>query len=145
MWTCTKCGTKVDPSFEVCWSCGTSQDGTEDPSFVTADTAEALHSPLDLEMPLGNQPIPNASPSLEGELVEAYWALDLMQAKFLADELSQNGIPAVADTHDMQDSLGSMSSGPRVWVRAADFGRAKEWLAEYEARYNAEHGESHLG
>ena len=23
MWTCPKCGTKVDPSFDVCWACGT--------------------------------------------------------------------------------------------------------------------------
>ena len=41
-----------------------------------------------------------------------------MQAKFLADQLTDQGIPAMSDTHDLHDALGSMSSGPRVWVRA---------------------------
>ena len=70
-------------------------------------------------MPEGEQPIPQPINEEAGELVECYWALDLMQAKFLADKLSEAGIPAVADTHDMHDALGSMSSSPRVWVRAA--------------------------
>jgi outer membrane protein assembly factor BamB len=34
MWNCPKCGVKVDPSFDVCWSCGTTKDGIEDPAFV---------------------------------------------------------------------------------------------------------------
>src|SRR5262249_50718734 len=33
MWTCPKCKIDVEPEFEVCWSCGTARDGTEDPSF----------------------------------------------------------------------------------------------------------------
>jgi hypothetical protein len=33
MWTCLKCGEDVETGFEVCWSCGTSKDGTEDPDF----------------------------------------------------------------------------------------------------------------
>ncbi|WP_422926241.1 putative signal transducing protein [Singulisphaera sp. PoT] len=140
MWTCPKCQTKVDPSFEVCWSCGTSADGVEDPTFVQADESSADASPLDLDMPEGDRPIPEPSSPLAGELVEAYWALDLMQAKFLADRLSEDGINAVADTHDMHDALGSMSSGPRVWVRAEDLPRAKAWLEAYDAQYNAEHG-----
>ena len=48
-----------------------------------------------------------------------------MQAKFLADQLTDQGIPAVSDMHDMHDALGSMSSGPRVWVRAEDLPRAR--------------------
>jgi hypothetical protein len=35
-WTCSKCGETVDAGFLVCWSCGTSIDGVEDPSFVSA-------------------------------------------------------------------------------------------------------------
>src|SRR5262249_24763758 len=36
-WTCSKCGETVDAGFLVCWSCGTSIEGVEDPSFVRAD------------------------------------------------------------------------------------------------------------
>ena len=79
-------------------------------------------------------------PDLEeaGDLVECYWALDLMQAKFLADRLTESGIPAMADTHDLHDAMGSMSSGPRVWVRAGDLARAKAWLEDYDRREGAE-------
>lgn len=140
MWTCPKCHTKVDPSFEVCWNCGTTADGVEDPTFVASDAASANEDPLDMDMPLGEGPLPDPSNPLGGDLVEAYWALDLMQAKFLADQLSEQGIPAVSDTHDMHDALGSMSSGPRVWVRAEDLPRAKQWLDAYDERVKAEHG-----
>src|SRR5262245_41892826 len=98
MWTCPKCATKVDPSMDVCWSCGTTSEGVEDPTFVSADEAPAAPSPLDLDMPKGDAPLPEPSSALAGDLVECYWALDLMQAKFLADQLSDQGIPAVADT-----------------------------------------------
>lgn len=140
MWTCTKCATKVDPSFEVCWSCGTGRDGVEDPTFVSADSAQPALSPLDSDMPPGNDPIPEAAPPLEN-LVEAYWASDLMQATFLADKLSEEGMPAVADTHDMHDALGSLRDAPRVWVRAVDLPRAKTWLEAYDLQYKTEHGE----
>jgi hypothetical protein len=37
MWECPKCHEKVEDSFDVCWNCGTSADGTEDPAFRRAD------------------------------------------------------------------------------------------------------------
>jgi hypothetical protein len=140
MWTCPKCGTKVDSSFEVCWSCGTSADGVEDPNFVAADQPPSRVPPLDVDMPNANEPPSEPSDAPAGELVEAYWALDVMQAKFLADQLTEQGIPAVSDTHDMHDALGSMSSGPRVWVRAQDLARAKAWLDAYDLQFKTEHG-----
>jgi len=140
MWTCPKCGTKVDPSLDVCWNCGTTADGVEDPTFVPADSTPPTQSPLDLDMPKGDEPLPEPGTPLAGDLVECYWALDLMQAKFLADQLTDAGIPAVADTHDMHDALGSMSSGPRVWVRAEDQPRARDWLPAHDQQYKAEHG-----
>jgi hypothetical protein len=140
MWTCPKCGTKVDPSFEVCWSCGTTPEGVEDPTFVPADTPPSTTSPLDLDMPKGSEPLSEPAGTGAGDLVECYWALDVMQAKFLADQLTDNGIPAVADMHDMHDALGSMRSGPRVWVRAEDLPRAKAWLAAYDQQFKTEHG-----
>jgi hypothetical protein len=140
MWTCPKCGTKVDPAFEVCWHCGTTPDGVEDPTFVPADEPSPEISPLDLDMPKGSEPLPEPATTTAADLVECYWALDVMQAKFLADLLTDNGIPAVADLHDMHDALGSMSSGPRVWVRAADLVRAKAWLEAYDRQFKTEHG-----
>jgi hypothetical protein len=136
MWSCPKCGSKVDLSFDVCWACGTSRDGVEDPSFVPADAPPPDISPLVIDLPQVNDA---ATPTV-GELVEAYWALDLMQAKFVADRLMEQGIPAVPDTHDMHDALGSMRSGPRVWVRAEDLPRAKAWLESYDQQFKAEHG-----
>ena len=37
MWQCVKCSGKLEDSFDLCWNCGTSLDGTEDPSFRKAD------------------------------------------------------------------------------------------------------------
>jgi hypothetical protein len=33
MWICPVCGEEVDDGFEVCWSCGSSVEGEEDPTF----------------------------------------------------------------------------------------------------------------
>ena len=140
MWTCPKCATKVDPSFDVCWNCGTTADGVEDPDFVAADADAATESPLDTDMPEGDGPLPVDLPPGSAGLVEAYRALDLMQAKFLADQLSEAGMPAVADMHDMHDALGSMSSSPRVWVRAEDLAGARAWLEEFDRHPKAGHG-----
>ena len=38
MWRCGKCGESVDDNFEVCWKCGTSKEGVEDPTFQPAPT-----------------------------------------------------------------------------------------------------------
>ncbi len=135
MWTCPKCHSKVDPSFEVCWSCGTSADGVEDPTFVKADDSGPIEDGpvapgLDLredEAGVGDLPEP-----IRGDLVEAYRALDLMEATFLADQLNQAGIQAVSDTHDLHDALGTMEGGPKVWVRAEDLPKARGWLETYD-------------
>jgi Putative prokaryotic signal transducing protein len=136
MWTCPKCHTKVDPSFDVCWNCGTSVDGVEDPTFVKADdevgpmTGGSVSPELnvdDKKESFGELPEPT-----RGDLVEAYLALDLMEATFLADQLNAAGIHAVSDTYDLHDALGSMDSGPRVWVRADDLARARAWLETYD-------------
>ena len=37
MWKCPKCQEKIEDTFTVCWNCGTSQDGTEDPNFQPTD------------------------------------------------------------------------------------------------------------
>jgi hypothetical protein len=135
MWTCSKCQTKVDPSFDVCWNCGTSVEGVEDPTFTKADDegpieGDPLTPQLDVKEDvtvLSELPEP-----LKGDLVEAYGALDLMEATFLADQLTAAGIQAVSDTYDLHDALGLMESGPKVWVRADDLPRARAWLETYD-------------
>ena len=37
-WACPKCGVRVEGDFEVCWACGTTVDGVEDPDFQPAST-----------------------------------------------------------------------------------------------------------
>src|SRR5262245_51376234 len=46
MWKCSKCLEAVDDGFEVCWNCGTSREGIEDPEFRRAEQirAEELES-----------------------------------------------------------------------------------------------------
>jgi hypothetical protein len=135
MWTCPKCASKVDPSFEVCWNCGTSPDGVVDLTFVSADDAGPIEADpviptLEVEQDvnvLGELPGP-----IGGELVEAYLASDLMEAKFLADQLNLAGIQAASDTHDLRHSFGPAEGEPRVWVREEDLPRARAWLETYE-------------
>ena len=140
MWTCPKCGAKVDPSFEVCWQCGTTRDGEEDPTFVPADAIPPAESPLDLDMPPGDDPVPVPKDPVAGEIVECYHAANPAEAVFLADQLSEQGIPAFGDTTDALGDMGAIGPGPRVWVYAADLPRARAWLDEYDRHLPEEHG-----
>ena len=48
-WNCPECDTEIAPGFDVCWSCGTTRDGTRDPSFaddVPADEAMDQDEPI---------------------------------------------------------------------------------------------------
>lgn len=140
MWTCPKCRSQVDDDFEVCWSCGTSVDGVEDPDFVTADEAEAIVNPYeegdppepdDSDQEFAGVPIP--------DLVACHAAANTVEAKFIADRLSESGIPAIADEHDMNLTLGGLQPwmwgyGPRVRVRPDDLSRALAWVKDYKQR-----------
>lgn len=143
MWSCPKCQSKVDDAFEVCWQCGTTADGVEDPNFVSADDAAPIADPAYDASPragdaLGVPPLAGHTPGDLGEVVDVYQAFSLMEAKFLADQLVAAGIPALSDTIDMQDALGTMSGQPKVYVRAADAERAAVWLAEYDRNKQSE-------
>ena len=141
MWTCPKCGAKVDPGFDVCWQCGTNQDGVEDPTFVRADDTppiqDSLYDPIAEPDPTILGPTPD-SPAMD--VVECYQANDLMEAKFLADQLTAEGIPAMSDTQDLQEALGTWEGNPRVYCHAGDLARARAWLQAYEQRRRSEHG-----
>ena len=45
MWECKKCRERINSAFEVCWNCGTSRDGTEDPSFRSEGDEPPPESP----------------------------------------------------------------------------------------------------
>ena len=141
MWTCPKCGAKVDPGFEVCWQCGTTAEGVEDPTFVSADDSGPIDDPPAPDAPeLTVDPSRSAAvaASPASELVPCYQAFSLIEAKFLANELCDNGIDAVSDEQDMQDNLGGWSGNPRVYCREGDLERAREFLEAYE-RTKAKH------
>lgn len=53
MWQCVKCHEKHDDAFEVCWNCGTSSAGVEDPEFRKADEIRAEE--------INDSPAPNAT------------------------------------------------------------------------------------
>ena len=45
MWTCNKCSEQPEDSWDVCWNCGTSSEGVENPTFKVAED----RTPLDAE------------------------------------------------------------------------------------------------
>jgi hypothetical protein len=144
MWNCIKCGSTVDDSFEVCWKCGTSRSGVEDPSFVPADETPPIADPIYDEI-VPEPAIKDAWSEIHGdpgdEVVSCYQAASLPEAKFLADQLVEQGIPAMCDTLDLQDALGIWSGNPRVYCLARDLDRARAFLAQYDANQRA-HGEA---
>lgn len=137
MWRCPKCHSIVDDSFEVCWSCGTTVDGIEDPDFVTADEAPLI---ADEEAPEGtdvDDPLADFAGTPLPDLVECYMASNTVEAKFIADQLMEQGIPAIADKVDINLVMGGLRPemwgyGPRVRVRQDDLPRAQAWLKSYE-------------
>lgn len=136
MWTCPKCGSKVDPGFEVCWNCGTSADGVEDPNFVPADQQgpiDDVPAPDAPELKVDASQSAAVAASEASQLVPCYQAFSLIEAKFLTDQLGEIGIDAVCDELDMQDALGGWSGNPRVYCRDGDLAKARQFLEQYEA------------
>jgi hypothetical protein len=134
MWQCPKCKSKVDDSFDVCWSCGTNPDGIEDPNFVIADEAEPIP---DDEIPKGidvDDPLADFAGTPQPDLVECYMAVDTIEAKFIADQLMEHGIQAVPDKLDIDPLVGMSGTGAKVRVRQDDFPKAQAWLKAYEQR-----------
>lgn len=137
MWTCPKCHSKVDASFEICWSCGTTPDGVEDPLFVTADDEDPIFDPAADLAPDVDDDLEDFAGTPLPELVECYMAKNTIEAKFIADRLVEEGIPALADSHDINMTMGGFQPqlwgyGPKVRVRPDDLARAQVWIAEYE-------------
>ena len=139
MWQCPKCQSKVDNSFDVCWSCGTTPDGIEDPDFVTADEADPIPDEVLPEATGFDDPLADFAGTPMQDLVECFMAADTVEAKFIADQLMELGIPAVADSANSNFSLGGFQPhlwgyGPKVRVRQDDLPKAEAWLKAYEQR-----------
>ena len=146
MWNCPKCRAKVDDSFEICWSCGTSRDGEEDPAFARADDDGPDHDP-----PSKRDPKPGDDLEIavaEPQVAECYWAGNTFEATFVANQLVTEGIPATADALDLRIVFAGFFGlvpagpyfGPRVRVFDQDLPRARSWLAGYERRRRARRG-----
>jgi hypothetical protein len=134
MWICMKCGTKVEDSFEVCWRCGTSYSGAEDPGFVTADEAGPIG---DLKLEVGKDKPEEELPGPPSDLVECFATSDLMEAQFVADSLVGEGIPATLQNQrhgGASAGLGLFLYPPCVVVRAEDWPRARDWIEHYRQR-----------
>jgi hypothetical protein len=146
MWSCPKCRAKVDDSFEVCWSCGTTPEGVEDPSFLTADEAEPIDDPVAELDPEMDDPLDDFAGTPLPELVECYMAANTIEAKFVADRLTEQGVPAIADRQDINMVMGGFQPqmwgyGPKVRIRPKDLPRALAWLKEYEQHQRSKQGQ----
>jgi len=55
VWECKKCRERVENSFDVCWNCGTSREGVEDPGF-RPESDEAAPEPQAKAKPPAKKP-----------------------------------------------------------------------------------------
>ena len=108
MWRCPKCRNKVDDSFEVCWSCGTTPEGVEDPDFVTADETEPIEDPAaDLDTDT-DDPLDDFAGTPWPELVECYMAAT---SKDTVRSRSFTGKPCRMLKNDWTDAWEAVSRG----------------------------------
>ena len=81
-------------------------DGIEDPDFVTADEADPIP---DEQLPEGaelDDPLADFAGTPMPDFVECFMASNTIEAKFVADQLMEQGIPAIADKIDMNLAMG---------------------------------------
>jgi hypothetical protein len=136
MWRCPNCRKEVDDSFGVCWACGTTPDGIEDPSFVTADEADRIDDEVAEKKPKFDDRFDDFAGTPIPDLVECYTASNATEAAFIANQLKEQGIRAIADSRDANLSAGLWNPeyGPKVRVQPEDLNRVQMWLKAYEQR-----------
>ncbi len=131
MWRCPSCHSKVDDWLEVCWSCGATPEGAQDATFVTADETGSIAIE---KVPVGtavDDPLADFAGTPLPDLVECYMAGNTIEAQFIADQLMEQGIPAIADKLSCNVMGGY---GAKVRVRQDDLLGALGWLKAYERR-----------
>lgn len=124
MWTCPKCKAGVDEGFEVCWACGTSPDGVEDPSFFNEGGDDQVPLPEDLAT------------------VATFW--NAPEAHMACAALEAEGIESwVMDELTSSTAWGLLNSagGVKLQVKPADVDRARVVLAGRVDRQEVEPAE----
>jgi hypothetical protein len=147
MWCCPKCRKEVDDSFDVCWSCGTTPDGIDDPTFVTADEADRIDDQVAKKQPKFDDSSDDFAGVLIPDLVECYTASNTTEAAFIANQLKEQGIRAVADRWDVNAAVGMWNPeyGPKIRVQPEDLYRVQSWLKAYEQRCRSRQDEGDIG
>lgn len=121
MWNCSKCKEKVDDEFEICWSCGTTRDGVEDPDFARED--EGIISADDFERDRLEKSNEN--------LVTVATFLKVPDAHACKLELEARGVRAmIVDEHavNLNFFLANAMGGAKVQVLERDVERARQIL-----------------
>jgi hypothetical protein len=68
MWECRKCHEQHEDSLEVCWNCGTSKEGVEDPTFDRVES-ESSSEPGDQSVAAG-EPSQRTRQGARGRAIE---------------------------------------------------------------------------
>ena len=121
MWTCPKCKIEIEPSFDVCWACGTSRDGESTSGFDPE--AEGI---------MGKDTYTAESEAKKREdlvTLATFW--NAPEAHVVRSRLEADGIAAVV-TDELATTttwgLLNDSGGVKVEVPAAQLGRARELM-----------------
>ncbi len=130
MWICSKCGAKVDADFEICWACGASADGVEDPT-VSPETEGII--PVDKLPPAEPEPA-------YVDWVPLTWSTMSTEAATIKARLEEEGIPVfLADSESFSTafpfSTGGFGGGVKVNVPKDELKRAQQVLAKYSPDY----------
>jgi hypothetical protein len=130
MWTCPKCQSRVSQEWDVCWSCGTSADGEEDPSFDAEVDAPTPRKPvLDPELaPTLDDELPGPPP----EFVVVYETAEEIAAHYVTEQLCRQGIRALKTSDVRAINTSVLHTIGQVTVHPDDLTRAQEWLIAYE-------------
>jgi len=114
MWTCRKCNAEVEDNFEICWSCGTSVDGAQDPSFHRFESDEDVAGPPSATNPASaDQAVPIAT----------YWVASQAQE---VQALLENAGVTVLVAYEFNPAGGTIL----LQVAEADVEKAQKLLAE---------------
>ncbi len=123
MWICPKCQAEVEDGFEICWACGTSADGKEDPDFdpeFDGVMDEATYRET-------------AAARQREEFVTVATVWKPAQAHILRSRLEAEGIHvflADEETITMDWLLSNAIDGVKVQVPSKDVERARQVLAD---------------
>jgi hypothetical protein len=143
MWRCPNCGTQIEPEFEVCWKCGTCQDGTRAEGFQAEPSDPAVPDlGPDPEPPKESAADAAAARARNERIAELCSTANIVEAHEIGNLLEEAGIQAQVVGDFLGAAPGSLplgqSTAPRIWVHESDVIRAREVLAERFAESGTE-------